>query len=235
MQTYDMKKEAMRVIDTVEAGGVAIVPLDVAYAITGNSEGAMRRIFTSKNRSFAKPSGMLSNWQLFNDIQICGERERAVVNCIINEHDLPMSTVAPFHADHPLFTNVAPFVIGHSSKAGTIDMLLNAGELHNELTGQAYARGLPLFGSSANTSLQGSKYRLEDIEAPVREAADIALDHGTSKYANDEGRSSSIIDLRDFKTIRIGVNYERIADILLQEFGIDLQAKGMAGDRAAMG
>ena len=114
-------------------------------------------------------------------------------------------------------------------------MLLNAGELHNELTGQAYARGVPLFGSSANTSLQGSKYRLEDIEAPVREAADIALDHGTSKYANDEGRSSSIIDLRDFKTIRIGVNYERIADILLQEFGIDLQANGMAGDRAAMG
>ena len=95
--------------------------------------------------------------------------------------------------------------------------------------------GVPLFCSSANTSLQGSNYRLEDIGAPVREAADIALDHGTSKYANDESRSSSIIDLRDFKTIRIGVNYERIADILLQEFGIDLQANGMAGDRAAMG
>ena len=235
MQTHDMKSDAARVIDAVEAGGVGIVPLDVAYAITGNSEEAMRRIFTAKQRSFEKPSGMLSNWQLFNDIQICGERERAVVNCIINDHGLPMSTVAPFRADHPLFAGVAPFVIENSSKAGTLDMLLNAGELHEELTSQAYARGVPLFGSSANTSLQGSKYRLEDIEAPVREAADIALDHGTSKYANDEGRSSSIIDLRDFKTIRIGVRYERIAEILLQEFDIDLLANGMAGERAAMG
>ena len=190
MQTCDMKQDAQRVIDAVEAGGAAIVPLDVAYAITGNSEDAMRRIFTAKQRSFEKPSGMLSNWQLFNDIQICGERERAVVNCIINEHGLPMSTVAPFRTDHPLFANVAPFVISNSSKAGTLDMLLNAGDLHEELTSQAYARGVPLFGSSANTSLQGSKYRLEDIEAPVLEAADIALDYGTSKYVNDEGRSS---------------------------------------------
>jgi hypothetical protein len=235
MQQHDMKSDAARVVDAVEAGGVGIVPLDVAYAITGNSEAAMRRIFTAKNRSFEKPSGMLSNWQLFNDIQICGEREGAVVNCIINKHGLPMSTVAPFRQDHPLFATVAPFVINNSSKAGTLDMLLNAGELHNELTGQATARGVPLFGSSANTSLQGSKYRLEDIEAPVREAADVALDHGTSKYANDEGRSSSIIDLRDFKTIRIGVCYERIAEILLQEFDIDLAANGMASERAAMG
>lgn len=235
MNTYDMKADAARVVDAVEAGGVAIVPLDVAYAITGNSEGAMRRIFTAKNRSFDKPSGMLSNWQLFNDIQICGERERAVVNCIVNEHNLPMSTVAPFRPEHPIFEGVDPFVIGHSSKAGTIDMLLNAGELHDELVSQAYARGMPLFGSSANTSLQGSKYRLEDIEAPVIEAADIALDHGTSKYANDEGRSSSIIDLSDFKTIRIGVNYERISEIILENFDIDLQAIGMAGERAAMG
>ncbi len=235
MTDYDFKNDAARVVDAVEAGGVGIVPLDVAYAITGNSEEAMRRIFTAKNRSFDKPSGMLSNWQLFNDIQICGERERAVVDCVINKHNLPMSTVAPFRADHPLFAGVAPFVIANSSKAGTLDMLLNAGALHDELVNQALARGMPLFGSSANTSLQGSKYRLEDIEAPVREAADIALDHGTSKYANDEGRSSSIIDLRDFKTIRIGVNYERICEILLDEFAIDLVANGMAGDRAAMG
>ena len=94
---------------------------------------------------------------------------------------------------------------------------------------------MPLFGASANTSLQGSKYRLEDIEAPVLEAADIAIDYGTSKYANDEGRSSSIIDLRNFKTIRIGVCYNRIAEILLQKFDIDLVGIGMAGERAAMG
>lgn len=69
----------------------------------------------------------------------------------------------------------------------------------------------------------------------MRAAADIAFDHGLSKYANDAGRSSSIIDLRDFKTIRVGVCYERICEILLREFAIDLAAIGLAGERAAMG
>ncbi len=75
MQQLNMKNDAVKVIDTVEAGGVAIVPLDVAYAIIGNSENAVRRIFGAKNRSFNKPSGMISNWQLFNEVQICSQLE----------------------------------------------------------------------------------------------------------------------------------------------------------------
>ncbi len=235
MSDEDVTADVARVLDAVAAGGVAIVPLDVAYAILGNSEEAIRRIFAAKARSFEKPSGMISNWQLFNEIQICGGRERELVSCVIQDHDLPMSTVAPFREDHPLFENVAPFALENSSKAGTIDMLLNAGALHNELVRQSTARAMPLFGSSANTSLQGSKFRLEDVEAPVRAAADIALDHGLCKYHNADGRSSTIIDLRDFKTIRIGVRYDRICEIVKEHFDIDLKAIGMAGERGAMG
>jgi len=235
MQELYLKNDAIKVVDTVEGGGVAIVPLDVAYAIIGNSENSVRRIFKAKNRSFNKPSGMISNWQLFNEVQICSQLERDVVDCVINEHDLPMSTVAPFHRDHPLFEQVEPFVIDHSSKSGTMDMLLNAGKFHDELVDVAIGRNLPLFGSSANTSLQGSKYKLENIEASVRDAADVSIDHGTSKYANNDGRSSSIIDLRDFKTIRVGVCYEQIANILLERFGINLLDIGLAGERADMG
>ena len=230
-----MKNDAVKVVDTVEGGGVAIVPLDVAYAIIGNSENAIRRIFEAKNRSFNKPSGMISNWQLFNEVQICSQLERDIVDCVINKHNLPMSTVAPFHRDHPLFDQVDPFVIDHSSKSGTIDMLLNAGKFHDEIVDLAMARQLPLFGSSANTSLQGSKYKLENIESPVRNTADISIDHGTSKYENNDGRSSSIIDLRDFKTIRVGVCYEEIANILLERFDINLIKIGLAGERADMG
>ncbi len=235
MKQSNIENDAVKVIEAVEGGGVAIVPLDVAYAIIGNSENAVRRIFGAKNRSFKKPSGMISNWQLFNEIQICSQLERDIVDCVINTHNLPMSTVAPFHRDHPLFDQVDPFVIDHSSKSGTIDMLLNAGKFHDELVNIAMDRQLPLFGSSANTSLQGSKYKLENIETPVRDAADISIDHGTSKYANSDGRSSSIIDLRDFKTIRVGVCYDEIANILLERFDINLIKNGLAGERADMG
>ncbi len=79
-----------------------------------------------------------------------------------------------------------------------------------------------MFGSSANLSLTGSKYRLADIDAPVREAADIALDYGLSKFANPEGRSSTIVDFTDFTVIRIGVEFDRLKDQFNRRYGVDL-------------
>tara|TARA_B100000686_G_C16778404_1_gene970135 strand:+ start:1797 stop:2504 length:708 start_codon:yes stop_codon:yes gene_type:complete len=234
MNNTQVVKDAENVLNILNDGGVGVIPLDVAYAIIGNSEQAIRAIFKAKNRSFEKPSGMFSNWDLFNEIQIVGQKERDIVKCVTIDNNLPMSSVAPFHHDHPFFSKVDPFVLQNSSKAGTLDMLMNAGVLHNEMITQSLEKGVPVFGSSANTSLQGSKYRLEDIEEPVLEAADIKIDYGTSKYENDYGYSSTIIDLTDFKTIRIGVCYDLICALLLEHFDIDLKAIGTANERAAL-
>ncbi len=223
----DLEGDATRVLDVIEDGGVAIVPLSVAYAIIGRTEPAIRRIFKAKQRSYEKPSGMLSNFALLNEILLSGEREREVVRTVIEEHDLPMSAVAPFRADHPLIQGLAPFVRENSTKAGTLDMLLNAGAFHNEIVRQASARGIAVVGSSANTSLTGSKFTAGTVDEPVLAAADIVIDHGQVKYHNPEGRSSSIIDLRTFKTVRIGVCYDKICAILRERFDIDLKAIGM--------
>ncbi len=48
----DVVAQSSQLLDVLEGGGVAIIPLDVAYAIVGNSEDSIRRIFTSKNRWF---------------------------------------------------------------------------------------------------------------------------------------------------------------------------------------
>ena len=223
-----LQEKAKEVVDVIAGGGVAIIPLDVAYGIFGNAEAAIKKIFTAKNRSYEKPSGCFSNWEIFNEIQITDQRQKDVVKAIIIDNDLPFSTVAPFRDDHPFFRNVAPFVLQNSTKAGTIDMLLNAGPFHDAMTTLAWSRQMPILGSSANTSLTGSKYRLEDIDEPVRAAADIQVDGGLSKYHNPEGLSSTIVDLRTFKTWRRGVCYDRIAAILKKDFGIDLYELGMA-------
>ena len=73
--------------------------------------------------------------------------------------------MAPFRADHPLFAAVDPFVLQNSSKGGTLDMLLNAGQFHDAIAEGSLARGVAVFGSSANLSLTGSKYRYADIDA----------------------------------------------------------------------
>jgi tRNA A37 threonylcarbamoyladenosine synthetase subunit TsaC/SUA5/YrdC len=223
----DVVAQSKELLDVIAGGGVAILPLDVAYAIVGNSEDSIRRIFTAKNRSFEKPSGMFSNYDLLDEIQIMETWKKKIVRAVIFDNDLPMSTVAPFHADHPMFKNVAPFTLQNSTKLGTIDMLLNAGAFHNEMTKQSRERVMPVFGSSANTSLQGSKYRLEDIEEPVRAAGDMLVDGGQSKYHNAEGHSSTIIDFTTFKTVRIGVCYDRICEIFLK-FDVNLRRKGRA-------
>ncbi len=211
-------------LDCVAAGGTAIIPLDTAYGFIGHAPDAVRHIFTTKRRSYDKPSGMFSNWELFCEIHVVGQRKRDLVRAIIADHDLPFSVVGPFRADHPLLKRLDPFVLESTTKDGTLDMLLNAGALHNELARLALEREVCVVGSSANVSLSGSKYRLEDIEPEIREAADIELDGGTSRYANPLGHASTIVDLRTLATVRVGVCYDEICGILARDFGLDLRA-----------
>jgi len=205
-------------------GGVGIAPLDVAYAIVGSRETAIKRIFTAKRRSYEKPSGLLATWEMSEAIHHLPDAKREMIRTLIVEDDLPFSVVAPFAEKHPFFADVDPFVMANSTKAQTLDMLLNAGRFHDELAQQAFANGTPVFGSSANTSLTGSKYRLDDVDAEVRAAADISVDYGTSRYANAHGRSSTIIDFRDFTVIRPGVEFDRITAAFAARYGVTLRS-----------
>ncbi len=227
-QTGDIERDAKRVLDTVAEGGVAIFPATVGYAIVGHTEEAVKRIYAAKQRSFGKPCGWFGNWDLFGEVIDAPARSRQVVQAVIGKHNLPLSIVAPFRSDHDFVGAVPDFVLQSASLNGTLDMLLNAGPLHNAIAAGARARGMPVVGSSANRSLTGSKFRLEHVEAEVRDAADLCIDYGLTRYHNDKGRGSTIIDLVSFKTFRVGCLYEEICAILLDEFDIDLKAIGTA-------
>jgi tRNA A37 threonylcarbamoyladenosine synthetase subunit TsaC/SUA5/YrdC len=218
-----VRADVARLMAVLDKGGVGLVPLDVAYGIVAMREAGIRRIFAAKSRSYEKPSGMFSSAALSRELHLMEPARHDMVRELIAEERLPFSVVAPFRLDHPLVRAVDPFVMQSSSKAGTLDMLLNAGQFHDEIARQAEERGTLVFGSSANTSLTGSKYRLADIDEPVRAAADLAFDYGRSKYANPEGRSSTIIDFRDFTVVRKGVCYDRLAAAFQRRFGIALR------------
>jgi hypothetical protein len=210
-------------MDAIAAGGVAIAPLDVAYAIVAATADGIRRIYAAKQRSWDKPGGMFANAALSRDIHVMDADRHEMVRCLIEEENLPFSIVAPFRRDH-LFINAAdPWVVEASSKSGTLDMLFNAGQFHNEMARQSQALRMPVFGSSANMSLKGSKYRLADIETEVREAADVSFDYGTSLYANDEGLSSTIIDFSDFSVIRVGHVFGRLRRVFAERFDVELR------------
>jgi tRNA A37 threonylcarbamoyladenosine synthetase subunit TsaC/SUA5/YrdC len=100
-------------------------------------------------------------------------------------------------------------------------MLLNAGALHDEIARGSWARGMPVLGSSANQSLSGSKYRLADVEQPVRDEADLAVDYGDTKYSHPAGMGSSIIELPSLKPNRKGIKFDEICEIIMRRFGTD--------------
>ena len=217
----DVKADAARLVETVAKGGVAVFPVDVGYAIVGNAEAAIARVFACKKRSFDKACGMFSNRDMFINLARVGEREQAIVDSVTRKHGLPFSVVVPYQVDHPFFSGLTALTRERSSRGDTIDMLLNAGALHDEIARLSWERGMPVLGSSANTSLTGSKYQLMDVEQPVRDEADLVIDYGQTKYSHPAGMGSSIIALPSLKPIRRGIEFDRICDIIQDEFGTD--------------
>jgi tRNA A37 threonylcarbamoyladenosine synthetase subunit TsaC/SUA5/YrdC len=217
-----LQGDIARLFDALAADSIGIVPLDVAYAVVATMPNGIRRIFEAKRRSYDKPSGMFGNWRLSREIHVMDEQRHAMVREIVEEERIPFSVVAPFRADHPLFAAVDPFVMQNSSKGGTLDMLLNAGQFHDAIAEGSAARGTAVFGSSANLSLTGSKYRYQDIDQPIRDAAAVHFDYGRSKYAHKDGLSSTIIDFTNFSVIRVGHCFERLKDAFATRFGVTL-------------
>ena len=224
MSVIDPPSDALRVFDVLENNGIAVIPLDVAYAIFGGSGDAIRRIFEAKGRSFTKPNGMRADVELFSELHVVGARERSIVAAVTQDYGLPLSVVAPFRADHPIFKSVDAFAMERSTKLGTLDLLINAGPLSNQLARLSRERGRPVLGSSANRSLSGSKFLLEEVDIEVRKAAQIEIDYGLCRYANPRAISSTIIDLATFEVHRYGVCFDQIADILQRWFNITLPA-----------
>jgi len=220
-----VQKDAEAVYEVIIGGGIAIVPLDVAYAIVGHKCSAIKKIFSIKKRSFDKPSGMFACMDHSLKIHQIGEIGREIQRTLFSEYNLPFSVVAPFDPSSTHLAGVDPYVVSASSKAGTLDMLLNAGLFHNTFSQLCFDLGQPAFGSSANISLTGSKFRIADIEPELINEADIVIDHGTAKYANQEGVSSSIIDFRDFTVVRYGCCFDRIEEIFKKRFSIQLRPK----------
>lgn len=220
-----IERDAKRVFDVLGGGGTAIIYLDVAYAILGRSESSVRKIYAAKSRSFSRPTGIVGCLELHDTLHVVDDRKREIVRAVTVKHDLPLSVIAPFKSDHAFLRNLDPFVLSNANKDGTLNLLINAGRLRNRISVMSFEEMTPLVGSSANVSLTGSKYRVEDIEPEMLAAADVVIDYGLSRYHNPQGRSSTMIDFRDFSVVREGVCFEQIRNVLRDEFDVELRSK----------
>ena len=225
MPILDIEGDAERIWEVTQNGGVALIPIDVAYTVVAQTLPGIDKTYKAKGRSFSKPCGSLGNLDIVDAVLKIDDRAREVVHAVVEDYDLAMSVIGPFDRDHAFFSKIDPACIDRSTKNGTMDILLNAGRLHNQLARMSWERKFPIMGSSANVSLAGSKYRLDDVEPEVRAAADIEIDYGLMRHHNPEMISSTIIDVTTFEVHRFGANYEIIKDILQRHFDIALPEK----------
>ena len=223
IEGHDVNADAERVFDCVLNGGIAIIHLDVAYAVIAHTADAVRKFYVAKRRNLNKPTGIVGNQQAHEALHVLPEFQREIVRTITQRHDLPLAVIAPYRSNHPLLRRLDPFVLSQAVKGDTLNILLNAGALRTAIADLAIGRGILFVGTSANTSLAGSRYRLNDIEPEVRAVADIEIDYGPSKYANAEGLSSTMIDFTTYRVQRAGVCFDEIARIMQSDFGVTLR------------
>lgn len=223
MRLYDYEADARRVFGVIAGGGIAVVPMHVGYAIVGATSAAVRRIFAAKRRLPSKLNAITGSPELHRDLHIVDERARSVVDAITRKYDLPLGAVAPCRLDHPMLRKLDADVLRQTLDGDTIAMLLGGGPFLEALGRLSWENDLAVVGSSANISLKGTKYRVEDIEREVLEVADVVIDYGLMRWVC-YGTSSTMLDLRDFRVVRKGACFDLIADLLERHFGIRLSA-----------
>ena len=218
---FDVALDARRAFDAIKSGGIAILPNDVGYALIGGSAPALKKIFETKQRAPTKLNAMLGNDDVHREIHRVTPRQRDIVRAITIDHDLPLGLIAPADARHPLLAKLDRDSWDRSTRAGTVCMLLNAGPFHEAICRLSLAETQPLFGSSANKTLSGTKFRVEDIEPEIKAIADIIVDYGLRKYHHYKA-SSTLLDIETMTVVRYGACFELIRDVLARWFGVEL-------------
>ena len=215
---YDFEGDAERAMAVLRRGGIAILPMDVGYSLIGGSKAALARIFEAKGRAADKLNAMVGDHAIHEAIHLVDQRAQDVVQALTVDAGLPLGVIAPCDLSHPLLRVID---LDGSNKDGTIALLMNAGSFHGAISRLSLATGHPLFGSSANRSLQGTKFRVEDMEPEITAIADIIIDYGLRKYP-PYGASSTLLDVTDMTVVRKGACFELIIDTLRRRFDIAL-------------
>jgi tRNA A37 threonylcarbamoyladenosine synthetase subunit TsaC/SUA5/YrdC len=222
-------QDARHAFQVMVSGGVAVLPLSVSYAIFAHTALGVERIYQLKQRPQTKPNGVIGNWDIFTGVFEVTQRDRDLVDCITRDHNLPLSVIAPFNPNHDWLRTVEYGALRRSTKGPTMDLLMNAGPLHNELARMSLEGAKPLMGSSANLSSSGSKFRLEDVQDPLKQGCDLVLGYGTSPYVNDMQMGSTIIELPSWKVMRWGGCFEAQARLVEKHFGVSLPSRPKSG------
>jgi hypothetical protein len=168
---------------------------------------------------------MLCSMATQRELHLLDPHCQEMIEAITQDYDLTLGAVALCRPDHPPMAKLDDRLLTASTGNGTVAMLLSAGKLFEEVCRLCREAVLPVFGSSANISGTGPRFRVEDIQPELLAIVDVVVDYGLRKHHIYQ-RSTTILKFGDgaVECLRIGSCYELIADVLRRHFAVDLPA-----------
>ncbi|KFX95469.1 hypothetical protein V490_03849 [Pseudogymnoascus sp. VKM F-3557] len=217
----NVQADASRIFQVLQSGGVVIVPTEVGYGFMATSTEAVERAFAAKQRRPGHAQGLYGSHELHRELHILDEQRFEMTRVLVEELDMSLMAVAPCDNNHRLLRALSPQTLSRVTKDGTVAMFISSSSLLKEVCRLNSASGQLMVGSSANLSGGGQKFRVEDIEDEVKEAADLIVDYGLQRY-HVYGRASLIMDFGAMKVLRMGSCYELFRERMLKFWGVDL-------------
>ncbi|KAF7550233.1 hypothetical protein G7Z17_g5841 [Cylindrodendrum hubeiense] len=218
----NVQSDALSIFNVLQAGGVALVPTEVGYALLASSAEAIQKAFAAKRRRPGHAQGVIGTYQLHRALHLLHDEKLEMIRTLHQDLDMSFGIVAPFRADHPVLQQLTPATLANTIKDRTLGIFIGGGSLLAELGRLNDEVGQLVLGSSANLTGTGQKFRIEDIDQEIKDAADIIVDYGLQRYHIYGGRPSTIIDFEHMKALRIGSSYELLRERLHKYWGVEL-------------
>src|SRR5262245_60793182 len=194
----------------IRSGGLILVPMDVGYGLLGHSVEAIETIYRIKGRS--RPCVIAGNADVLADVALLDAKLARWALEV--SRWTPLAVVAGENPHSRLLRTMSESAKARITTNGTVATFLNLGPLVEQLLDRATADGYLLVGSSANKTLAGNNYRLEDVPTSIKEVVDWSIDGGPAKYTNAQGFGATIVDLMTLQVLRHGINGQPITEAL---------------------
>lgn len=227
----NVSHDAKQTYDALKSGGVVVIPTDVGYALLTSTQAGVQRIFSAKGRREGHNIGIIGTYKQHRDIHLLSEAKFEMTRVLTEDMAMIVGIIAKYDVKnlHPRLAALDPTTLSQVTKGDTISIAVPEGPFLRELGRlcDEDPQGMLTFGTSANLTGQGQRFRIEDIEPKVIERVDLVVDYGLQKW-QVYGRGGVNFDAENMKVLRIGAGYEVFRDRMLRWFPHLLEEAGVS-------
>lgn len=213
--------DARQAFQTLKSGGVIIAPTDVGYALISSTQAGIQRIFAAKDRQHGHNIGIIGTYQQHREIHLLPESKFELTRVLTEDMGMIIGIIAKFDSIRlpPRLAALDALTLSQVTKGDTISIAVPEGPFLRELGRlcDVDPQGMLMFGTSANLTGQGQRFRVEEVEDTVIACADLVIDYGLQKWHMYE-RGGVNFDAENMQVLRMGAGYEVFKDRILRWF-----------------